>query len=221
MDTRRPPAIVLPTALLALALLLTGCTPPPVSTGPRPCDAWDFVERCDGWVRPVRDQVRRFDRHPGGDYDLYLDPDGFYEKYVRDRLVGTGEFWIACAGTGDCRDDELLFLSGAGIEWELFIHELSCSPGYDDPYDPLPPILVPNPLPGPPPSTPLGKGDDDAPVYKEPDRRTREGGEPQERRKGVRRSERVKETPQPQPTPQDSSRVKEPRGKSKSSGGGR
>ncbi|MCB1150882.1 hypothetical protein KDK88_05005 [bacterium] len=219
MDAFRPVAA---TALL-LALLLTGCTPPPpVSTGPPPCNAWDYVDRCDGWVRPVTNGFYRMDRRPAaGRYDLYLDPDGYYEKVVGDVLVGTGEFWIACAGTGDCRDDELLFLSSTGIEWELWVSELTCSPPYDDSYDlqpPRPPLPT-FPSPSPPPTLP-GK-ETPEPEFKEPSRRERGTETPPVRSKEVRRSEREQETPEPRPAPRDTTRSKEPRSKGRSTGGGR
>ena len=205
-------------AALTAGLLLAGCTPPPVSTDPPVCTAWDYVDRCDGWVRPIRAEFRTMERRSPPPYDLYLDPDGYYEKLVGETVVGTGEFWIACAGTGDCRDDELLFLSTTGIEWSLFISELTCSPPYVDPvWNDPPPIIMPAPPSAPPPSYPVK--DQPEPEYKEPSRREREtGGETPVRRKEVRRSEQPEKQPQPRPAPADTGRVKEPRSKSDGTG---
>jgi len=203
---------LLPLALTA-AVLLAGCTPRPRATdGPPPCYAWDFVERCDGWMTPAFSDIRRLNRLGPERYDLYLDPDGYYEKYVGGRLVGAGEFWIGCAATGNCLDDELVFVSDTGREWSLWLRDVRCADPYPAPAPlPVDPDWPPIVLPGSPTPPPV-KDEPERGVTKQPPRRDREGERPPVRRKGVRRSER--QTKEPATAEPDTSRVKEPTGRS-------
>lgn len=163
---------------LAAVILVASCTPVPRAhdDGPPPCYAWDLIQRCDGWVTPV--PPRSFRRTMP--YDLYLDPDGFYEKFSGDRVVGAGEFWIVCAGTGNCWDDTVGLLSDAGWEWRLAMRDLDCTASTVTPFPP-PPIVVPG-GPAPPPAPPPASDG----VTKQPPRRERETEQSPVRRKVIR-----------------------------------